>query len=110
MSACGCTIELISSYLDHVMAPLVRDLRSYIKDTKHTLQIFQHIHFSSTHKFIFTMNVKSLYTVIPQHDFLVALKFFFDKHPNQELSTTVLLRLAELVLTLNFPFDGEHYQ
>ena len=72
---------------------------------------FQHIHFSFTHKFIFTMDVKSLYTVIPHHDGLRALKFFFNKRPIQEPSTTVLLRLAELVLTLNkFSFDGEHYQ
>ena len=57
------------------------------------------------------MDVKSLYTVIPHHDGLKALKFFFDKRPNQEPSTTVLIRLAELVLTLNnFSFDGEHYQ
>ena len=100
VSACGCTTELISSYLDHVMAPLVRNLPSYIKDTKHAHQIFQNIHFSGTHKFIFTMNVKSL-----------DLKFFFDKRPVQEPSTSVLVRLAELVLTLNnFSFDGEHYQ
>ena len=111
VSACGCPTELIFSYRDHVMAPLVKDLPSYIKDTKHALQIFQHIHFSSTHKFIFTMDVKSLHTVIPHHDGLRALKFFFDKRPIQEPSTTVLLRLAELVLTLNnFSFDGEHYQ
>ena len=57
------------------------------------------------------MDVKSLYTVIPHHDGLRALKFFFDKRPIQEPSTTVLLRLAELVLTLNnFSFDSEHYQ
>ena len=57
------------------------------------------------------MDVKSLYTVIPHHDGLRALKFFLDKRPNQEPSTSVLVRLAELVLTLNnFSFDGEHYQ
>ena len=93
------------------MAPLVKDLPSYIKDTKHALQILQNIHFRGTHKFIFTMDVKSLYTVIPHHDGLRALKFFLDKRPNQEPSTSVLVRLAELVLTLNnFSFDGEHYQ
>ena len=111
VSACGCPTELISSYLDHVMAPLVRDLPSYIKDTKHALQIFQNIHFHGTHKFIFTMDVKSLYTVIPHHDGLRALKFFLDKRPNQEPSTSVLIWLAELVLALNnFFFDDEHYQ
>ncbi len=61
--------------------------------------------------FIFTMDVKSLYTVIPHHNGLRALKFFLDKRPVQEPSTSVLVRLAELVLTLNnFSFDGEHYQ
>ncbi len=81
VSACGCPTELICSYLDNVMAPLVRNLPSYIRDTKHVLQIFQNIHFSGTHKFIFTMGVKSLYTVIPHHDGLRALKFFLDKRP-----------------------------
>ena len=57
------------------------------------------------------MDVKSLYTVIPHHDGLRVLKFFLDKRPYQEPSTSVLVRLAELVLTLNnFSFDGEHYQ
>jgi hypothetical protein len=57
-------------------------------------QIFQN--FRGTHKFFFTMDVKSLYTVIPHHDGLRALKFFLDKRPNHEPSTAVLVRLAEL--------------
>ena len=74
-------------------------------------RIFQNITFSGTHRFIFTVDVKSLYTVIPHHEGLKALKFFFDKRPTQEPSTTTLIRMAELVLTLNnFSFDGEHYQ
>jgi hypothetical protein len=45
------------------------------------------------------MDVTSLYTVIPHHDGLRALKFFLDKRPNQEPSTAVFVRLAELVAT-----------
>ena len=57
------------------------------------------------------MDVKSLYTVIPHHDGLERLKFFFNKRTLLEPSTTTLIRLVELVLTLNnFSFDGEHYQ
>ena len=57
------------------------------------------------------MDVKSLYTVIPHRDGLEALKFFLNKRTILEPSTTTLIRLAELVLTLNnFSFDGEHYQ
>ena len=45
---------------------------------------------------------------MPYHDGLRAPKFFFDKGPIEEPSTTVFLRLA---LTLNnFTFAGEHYQ
>ena len=59
------------------------------------------------------MDVKSLYTgtVIPHRDGLKALKFFLNKPTRLEPSTTTLIRLAELVLTLNnFSFDGERYQ
>ena len=89
--------------------PLVKTLPSYIKDTKHAIQIFDQIRFSGSHKIHF--HFKSLYTVIPHRDGLEALKFFFNKHTLWEPSTTTLIRLAELVLTLNnFSFDGEHYQ
>ena len=54
---------------------------------------------------------QKIYTAIPRHDGLRALKFFLDKRPNKEPSTSVLIRLAKLVLNLNnFSFDGEHYQ
>ena len=111
VSACSCPTGLTSNIQDNVMFPLVKTLPSYIKDTKHALQIFDQIRFSGSHKFIFTMDVKSLYTVIPHRDGLEALKFFLNKRTLLEPSTTTLIRLAELVLTLNnFSFDGEHYQ
>ena len=56
------------------------------------------------------MDVKSLYTVIPHRNGLEDLKSFFNKCTLLEPSTTTLIRLAELVLTLdNFSFAGEHY-
>ena len=47
-----CPTELIPSFLDNVMFPLVKTLPSYIKDTKHVLHIFDQIRFSGCHKFI----------------------------------------------------------
>ena len=81
VSARSCPTELISSFLDNVMFPLVKTLPSYIKDSKHTLQIFDQIRFSGSHQFIFTMDVKSLYTAIPHRYGLEALKFFLNKAP-----------------------------
>ena len=41
VSACSCPTELISSNLDKIMAPIVKTLSFYIKDSQHALEIFQ---------------------------------------------------------------------
>ena len=57
------------------------------------------------------MDITSLYTVVPNSEGLQALKHFFDQRTVQEPSSETLLRLAELVLTLNcFSFAGSCYK
>ena len=57
------------------------------------------------------MDITSLYTVIPNCEGLLALKHFFDLRTVKEPSSETLLRLAELVLTLNcFSFAGSYYK
>ena len=49
--------------------------------------------------------------VIPNNEGLLALKYFFDQRTVKEPSTDTLLRLAELVLTLNcFTFSREIFK
>ena len=111
VSACSCPTELISSYLDKTMAPIVRSLPSYVKDSQHALQIFRDFNFLGEDKLIFTMDITSLYTVIPNSEGLLALKHCFDLRTVKEPSSETLLRLAELVLTLNcFSFAGSYYK
>lgn len=56
-------------------------------------------------KYLFNLDVISIYTVIFHHNGLRTLKLFFDTHSNQEMLTTVWVQLAELVFTLiNFLF------
>ena len=111
VSACSCPTELISSYLDKIMAPIVKSLPSYIKDSQHALEIFRDFNFYGQDKLIFTMDISSLYTVIPNSEGLLALKYFFDQRTVKEPSSETLLRLAELVLTLNcFSFAGNYYK
>ena len=111
VSACSCPTELISSYLDRIMTPIVKSLPSYIKDSTHALQIFRDFNFSGQDKLIFTMDITSLYTVIPNSEGLQALKHFFDQRTVKEPSSETLLRLAELVLTLNcFSFASNYYK
>ena len=93
------------------MAPIVKSLPSYIKDSQHALEIFCDFNFLGQDKLIFTMDISSLYTVIPNSEGLLALKYFFDQRTVKEPSSETLLRLAELVLTLNcFSFAGNYYK
>ena len=57
------------------------------------------------------MDITSLYTVIPNHEGLLALKYFFDQRANKQPSTGTLVRLTELVLTLNcFSLSDNYYK
>ena len=74
---------------------------------QHALQIFRDFNFLGEDKLIFTMDITSLYTVIPNGEGLLALKHFFDLRTVKE----PLLRLAELVLTVNcFSFAGNYFK
>ena len=91
------------------MTPIVKSLPSYIKDSNHALEIFRNFNFSGENKIIFTVDITSLYTVIPNNEGLQALKYFFNQRPIKKPSSETLLRLAELVLTLNCFSFGDNY-
>ena len=56
------------------------------------------------------MDVKSLYTNIPNNEALQAIKYFLKKF-KIDVDHTAILKLSELVLTVNcFVFDDEPYQ
>ena len=111
VSECSCPTKLTSSYLDKVMTPIVKSLPSYIKDSNHAFEIIRNFSFSSENKIIFTMNITSLYTVIPNNEGLQALKYSFDQRPIKKPSSETFRRLAELVLTLNcFSFGDNYYK
>ena len=90
VSACCCPTENISAYLDEVMAPFVKQLPTYVKDTNHALSIFDSFTFDASDQrpcFLFTMDVKSLSTVIPNDGGLQALAYFPDQRTVKEPST-----------------------
>ena len=101
MSACSFPTELISAFLDDQFQPLVEGLPSFIKDTNHLLRVISDLPPTNQPRLLFTMDVKSLYTIIPNADGLKALRHFLDERPILDPPTDTLIRLAELVLTLN---------
>ena len=52
VSASSCPTELISIYLDKIVAPIIKSLASYVKDSQHALQIFLDFNFLSEDKLI----------------------------------------------------------
>ena len=81
VSACNCPTELLATYLDMITKPLVENLPSYVKDTNHMLDVAHSFRFSGTNNYVFTMDIKSLYTVIPKNDGLLALTHFRNHLP-----------------------------
>jgi len=66
-SACCCPTENIATYLDEVMAPLVRCLPTYVKDTNDALRIFDTFTSDDSDensRFPFTMGIKSIFRAI----------------------------------------------
>ena len=113
VSACACPTEKLALYLNKVKAPFVRGLESYVKDTTHILNILDSFRFSNDggQRLVFTMDIKSVYTVIPNDEGLVSLEYFLDKREVKDPPTDTLVRMAEWVLTLNtFEFNGEYYK
>ena len=104
-------MTLVEVQAKKIMTPIVRSLPSYVKDSQHAVQIFRDLYFLGDDKLIFTLDITSLYTFIPNGEGLLALKHFFDLRTVKEPSSETLLRLAELVLTLNcFSFADSYYK
>ena len=111
VSAVSCPTSQIAMYLDSIFTPIVQSLPTFVKDSSDALRIFNEFSFTGPSKHLFSMDVKSLYTCIPHHDGLQALQFFLNRRPNQQYPpTTTLLRLAELILTMNvFTFNNDFF-
>ncbi|XP_076442744.1 uncharacterized protein LOC143281420 [Babylonia areolata] len=109
---CSTLSTLLSAFLDRLFQPLVEKLPTYIKDTNHALELFHKFRFPNQLEppLLFTMDITSLYTNIPHKDGLIALKHFLS-NSTYNVHVPTILRLAELVLTLNsFQFGDSHYQ
>eukprot|EP00061_Rhincodon_typus_P013308 g39601.t1 len=88
----------------------VQERPTYIQDTTHALHLLQDFQFPGPQNLIFTMDIQSLYTCIPHANGLKALHFILSCRPNQSPSTDILIRLMELVLTLNnFSFNSSQF-
>jgi len=112
VSACNSQTDNISKFLDYVLKPHMQSLPSYIKDTTDFLTKIKSCNLSS-HSYLVTLDVNSLYTNIRHSDGIEACRFFLNA--NKDLSDTKLsvdsiCALIELTLKNNhFQFNGHNY-
>eukprot|EP00061_Rhincodon_typus_P014379 g41365.t1 len=102
--------QTIMSQTIHNLITSVQELLTYDRDTTHALHLLQDFRFPGPQHLIFTVDIQSLDSCFPHADGLKALCFFLSHRLNKSSSTDTLIRLTELVLTLdNFSFNSSHF-
>ena len=110
VSSINCHTSKISEFVDYHLQPFVQSLKSYIKDTTDFLNKLK-LHTTNLPKkaILVTMDVKSLYTNIPNRE---GIKSVVDRIKDSDIRTltTVISTFLWLILTLNnFEFNDNHY-
>ena len=102
----------ISAFVDLFLAPLVKQSKSYVKDTSDFLRKLNDIDSITEKDILVTLDVSSLYTNIPNDEGTEAAYEALSKARIGDLqpSNLSLLEMLAQVLTYNnFQFDGENY-
>ena len=86
ISSCGAPTERISEYVNFHLQPLVRQIPSYLRDTKDFLQKITNLGLPPQECILLTLDVSSLYTNIPHEEGKQACKQTPGKQPAHILS------------------------
>ena len=110
VSGCSGHTERVSSFLDHIIKPLVPTMPSYIKDSPHLISLLENTHIPSN-VILVMIDVSSLYTNIPQDEGTEACLETIEAAKASHFPRKALHRLFDIVLRCNiFSFNGQIYQ
>ena len=90
-----------------ICRPLAEALPSYIKDTADFINKTNVAENITEEIFLVTLDVKSLYPKIPNHEGVTAAKEALKSVPKKPIATKFILKF--LFLKLTFIFNGIHY-
>ena len=110
VSSIDCHTSKISEFVDHHLKPIVQQTTSYVKDTNDFINKLDACSDKvDEHTILVTMDVKSLYTNIPNDEGVGAVRQFLSRAGKSTL-IPVITKFLWLILTLNnFIFNGKHY-
>ena len=111
ISGCDGPTERTSSFLDHILQPIAKAQKSYLKDTTQFINFIEKRQVLNN-AILVSMDVTSLYTNIPQeegiHTVCKAYEAFYKN--NTPIPTNSLRGLLRLIVQENsFQFNGRNY-
>ena len=112
VAGCSGPNENISRFLSFLLNPVVKKIKSYVRDSKHLVNIIESTPIL-TNSLLVTKDVGSLYTNIPQDGVEVAFAFMrkFSKEVSFSLPEEVIREMLQFVLKHNiFNFNGKTYR
>ena len=110
VSGIGTLTENISGFMDSILQRLMLFIPSYIKDTTEFINKLPSTKTIPSDVLLVTMDVTSLYTIIPHVDGVDACSNFLNDHCATDISTDDLCSLISFILTHNnFVFDNHDY-
>lgn len=96
-------------YLYH-LHPIVKQILSYVKDSNDFIIKIDAVKSVPKNNCLITVDMRSLYTDIPNTEGISAVKSAFDNYSKKTTITQVITTFLALILTLfNFVFGGKHY-
>lgn len=111
MSGINSLLEPLSRYCDFFLNPLVQQTPSYIKDTKHLLQVINNTEFNPETQLLVGLDIESLYTSIPQDATIQVLRQVLMESPwPHRTPRDFILQCATIALKENyFEYEGSLY-
>ena len=96
VSSVNCHTANISKYVDCHLQPIVKEIPSYVKDTQDFLKKLEKVKDIPQDSLLVTLDVKSLYTNIPNNEGIKAVKESYEKYKEKTVSTKVIITFPSL--------------
>ena len=93
----NCHTANISKYVGHHLQPIVKQIPSYVKDTNDFINKINAVKSVPKNSYLVTMDVRSLYTNIPNAEGISAVKRAFGNYSKKTTTTKVITTFLALI-------------
>ena len=107
INSINCHTSEISRFVDHHLQPLVTEILLYVKDKNDFINKINNFPVPPN-SLLVTMDVKWLYTSIPNNEGIASVKKKYDHYPKKTIHIKIIATFLALILSLNnFIFNSK---